>query len=43
MCRGGGGHVYGDTEFVIIAIRKAVPQKSGARTIDCALMRLLDH
>ena len=26
-----------NTEFVIIAIRKAVPQKSGARTIDCAM------
>ena len=26
-----------DTESVIIAIRKVVPQKSGARTIDCAM------
>ena len=26
-----------DTESVIIAIRKAVPQNSGARTIDCAM------
>ena len=25
------------TESVIIAIRKVVPQKSGARTIDCAM------
>ena len=26
-----------DTESVIIAIRKVVPQKSGARPIDCAM------
>ena len=26
-----------DTQSVIIAIRKVVPQKSGARTIDCAM------
>ena len=26
-----------DTESVIIAIRKVVPQKSGARRIDCAM------
>ena len=26
-----------DTESVIIAIRKVVPQKSGARTIDCTM------
>ena len=26
-----------DTETVIITIRKVVPQKSGVRTIDCAM------
>ena len=26
-----------DTEYVIIAIRKGVPQKYGARTIDCKM------